>query len=266
VTIVAEVDHPESLLHRLSPCVLKAVAPTGALGLRVPAHPLVLDILRMLVGPVALTSANYQGHPDPVTAEQVIDGLGDRIELVLNDGQSRLGQPSTVVKVTDSKFEILRQGVVSEQTLRRLSSLIILLVCTGNTCRSPMAEVMCRTMIADRLNCRVDEVGEHGLLIMSAGLSAMMGARPSPEAVDVMAARGLELHDHESQPLTARHLDHDPLPSPGHRRPLARSLRAHRSLGTRWKRRLGSDRRADRILSKVRRANPNVSIPPRWGA
>jgi protein-tyrosine phosphatase len=208
VTIVAEANHPESLLHRLSPCVLKAVSPTGTLGLRVPANPLVLDILRMLVGPVALTSANVQGESDPVTAEQVIETLGDRVELVLNDGQSRLGQPSTVVKVGEQGLVVLRPGVVSEQTLRRLSSLMILLVCTGNTCRSPMAEVMCRKMIADRLGCQVDEVGEHGLMIISAGLSAMMGARPSPEAVDVMAKMGLQLGDHESQPLTTQLVRH----------------------------------------------------------
>ena len=67
--------------------------------------------------------------------------LGDEVQLVLNDGRSRLGQPSTVVKVGRKDFEILRPGVVSEQTLRRLSSLMILFVCTGNTCRSPMAEV-----------------------------------------------------------------------------------------------------------------------------
>jgi protein-tyrosine phosphatase len=210
VTIVAENDHPDSLVHQLSPCVRRAVVPDNTVGLRVPAHPMVLDILRMLVGPVVLTSANPQGQADPVTAEQVLEALGDQVELVLNDGQSRLGQPSTVVKVGPRKLEILRAGVVSEQTLRRLSSLMILLVCTGNTCRSPMAEVMCRQMIAERLGCPPSELAEHGVMVMSAGLSAMMGGRPSPEAVDVMAKRGLNLADHESQPLTThlvRHAD-----------------------------------------------------------
>ena len=82
--------------------------------------------------------------------------------------------------------------MVSEQTLKRLSSLMILLVCTGNTCRSPMAEVMCRKMIADRLGCPPAELGDHGVMVMSAGISAMMGGRPSPEAVNVMAKMGLQ--------------------------------------------------------------------------
>ena len=121
------------------------------------------------------------------------DHTPDGAHLVLNDGRSRLGQPSTVVKVGPQGLEILRQGVVSEQTLRRLSCLMVLLVCTGNTCRSPMAEVMCRKMIADRLGCSPAELGDRGVIVTSAGISAMMGARPSAEAVSVMAKAGLPM-------------------------------------------------------------------------
>ncbi len=80
---------------------------------------------------------------------------------------------------------------------------MVLLVCTGNTCRSPMAEVLCRKMLADRLGCSPAELGDGGFLVQSAGISAMMGSRPSPEAVDVLGRMGLNLADHESQPLTA---------------------------------------------------------------
>ncbi len=208
VTIVSDDCHPESLVRRLPLSVQKAVCPHGTIGLRVPAHPMVLDILRMLVGPVVLTSANPQGDADPVTAEEVIAALGERVQLVLNDGRSRLGQPSTVVKVGRAGLEILRPGVASEQTLRRLSSLMILLVCTGNTCRSPMAEVMCRKMIADRLGCAPAELNDRGVMVMSAGISAMMGSRPTPEAVSVMQKMGLQLVDHESQPLTVQLVRH----------------------------------------------------------
>ena len=143
VTIVAEDCHPDSLFFQLPPAVQRAVAPQGTIGFRVPAHPMVLEVLKLLVGPIVLTSANPQGAADPVTAEEVVAALDDQVQLVLNDGRSRLAQPSTVVKVGAKDFQVLRPGVVSEPTLRRLSSLIILIVCTGNTCRSPMAEAMC---------------------------------------------------------------------------------------------------------------------------
>jgi protein-tyrosine phosphatase len=210
VTIVVENQPPESLVHQLPPGVRKAVAPLGTIGLRVPHHQVVLDIMRMMVGPLVLTSANVSGGAESLTAEEVLKSLGDKVQLVLNDGRSRLGQASTVVKVGPKGLQVLRPGVVSEQTLKRLSSMLVLLVCTGNTCRSPMAEVLCRKMLAEKKGCSPAELSENGIVVQSAGISAMMGSRPSPEAVDVLGRMGLNLADHESQPLTAglvRHAD-----------------------------------------------------------
>jgi tRNA threonylcarbamoyl adenosine modification protein (Sua5/YciO/YrdC/YwlC family) len=208
VTLVVEDHHPESLLHRLPKSVQQAVSPNHSVGLRVPAHPTVLDILRMLAGPIALSSANRSGQPDALTAEDVLQVLGDNVHLVLNDGRSRLGQPSTVVEVRDHGLEILRQGVVSSQTLKRLSSFMILLVCTGNTCRSPMAEAICRQVLAEKLQCPLGDLADHGVLVMSAGTSASMGNRASPEAVVVLGKCGLNLADHESQPVNAQLVRH----------------------------------------------------------
>jgi protein-tyrosine phosphatase len=92
--------------------------------------------------------------------------------------------------------------VVAESTLRRLSSFLVLLVCTGNTCRSPMAEAIARSLIAEKLQCTPEQLEDRGVLVMSAGIAAMPGSRPSPEAVEVMHKAGLSLDAHESQPLT----------------------------------------------------------------
>jgi protein-tyrosine phosphatase len=113
-----------------------------------------------------------------------------------------------VVEVNDDGIEILRQGVVSAQTLKRLSSFMLLLVCTGNTCRSPMAEVICRKLFAEKLKCTVDELSDRGILVMSAGTSAMMGSRATPEAVEVLRNWGLNLTEHESQPVTSQLVRH----------------------------------------------------------
>lgn len=210
LTLVVDNDHHDSLLSRLPPISRQAIIPNGAVGLRVPAHPLVLDALRMLAGPVALTSANRSGQPDPVNAQQVIEALGDDVQLVFDDGASRFGQPSSVVRVRDGSLQMLREGVVSQATLRRLSSFVLVFVCTGNTCRSPMAEALARRLIAQRLKCRVEELEEHGVIVASAGLAAAMGGRASPQAVEVMRGHGLDLNQHESQPLNeqlVRHAD-----------------------------------------------------------
>jgi protein-tyrosine phosphatase len=73
-----------------------------------------------------------------------------------------------------------------------------------------MAETMARKLIADKLGCGIAELQDRGVIVASAGLSAMMGGFPSPEAVEVMSEMGLDLRDHESQPITeqlVRHAD-----------------------------------------------------------
>ncbi len=64
VTLVMEDSHPESLVKQFSPSVRQAVCPAGAIGLRVPAHPIIHDVLRMMAGPIALTSANRRSAPE----------------------------------------------------------------------------------------------------------------------------------------------------------------------------------------------------------
>ncbi|MFV2067759.1 MAG: L-threonylcarbamoyladenylate synthase [Pirellulales bacterium] len=208
VTLVVDAEHPESLVRRLPESVQRHVVPSGTVGLRVPAHATIHDVMRMLTGPLALTSANRSGEGDATTAQQVVDQLGEAVSLVLDDGPSRYGQPSSVVRVDEKKFEILREGVVPRATLQRMSSFMLLLVCTGNTCRSPMAEVLAQKLIADRLGCSISELDQHGVVVMSAGLAAMAGGRPSPDAVHVMRDAGLRLEDHESQPLTDQLIRH----------------------------------------------------------
>ncbi len=210
VTIVVDDAHPEGLTRQLPSAVQKLVAPHGTLGLRVPGHHVILDVMRMIAGPLALSSANRTGQRDARTAQEVIDALGDHVDLVLDDGPARFGEPSAVVRVSGNRYEILRPGVVPEQTLKRLSSLLVLFVCTGNTCRSPMAEMLCRKLLAERVGCRPDELEDRGALVMSAGIAAMVGGHASPEAVEVMRAMGLDLQFHETQPVSeplVRHAD-----------------------------------------------------------
>ena len=220
VTLVVDARHPDSLLIQLPSSVREAVLPDGTLGLRVPAHETLLDVLQLLAGPLVLSSANRQGEPEAKTGEEVVAALGDSLDLVINAGRCRYGQSSSVVRVENNNLTVLREGVVPEPTLRRLASALILFVCTGNTCRSPMAEVIARKLIAEKVGCKVEELEDHGVLVASAGIAAMEGGRPSAEAVEVAAAKGLDLQDHASQPLTeqlVRHADYVFTMTRGHR-------------------------------------------------
>jgi protein-tyrosine phosphatase len=201
VTLVAGAGVEQGLASRLPDAVRQRVCPTGTLGLRVPAHEAIHEVLRLLPGPLVLTSANASGAPEATTAEQVLQTVGDRLALVVNDGPSHYGIASTVVQVNGAGWEVLREGVVTAADLVRLSACMILFVCTGNTCRSPLAEALCKKLLAERLKCLPEELPRRGFIVLSAGLAAMTAGEAAPEAVEVARALGADLSGHSSRPL-----------------------------------------------------------------
>ena len=201
VAIIVPDDHPESLVRQLPPVAREAVTADGRLRLRIPGHPILAECMRMLAGPVILAEPMLAGR-QPVTAAE-LEGLSDAsMAMILDDGRARYAQPATTIELVAGGFQVVRPGIVSEETLRRLASLMVLFVCTGNTCRSPMAEAMFRRLVAERLGCGVDEIERHGVVAASAGLAAWAGGPASGHAVETVAALGGDLAGHESQPLT----------------------------------------------------------------
>jgi protein-tyrosine phosphatase len=204
VTLELEDAQPESVVQRLPESVRAHVAPEGSIRLRVPAHDHIGAVLRLLAGPLVMMGARRFGEADAVTAQDVVERFGEQVDIVLDDGRCKFAQRSSLVRVNADRFEVLRPGVISETNLKRLASWIAVLVCTGNTCRSPMAEAMLRDKLAKRIGCRSDELEDKGVIVMSAGLAATPGGRSAAEAVSVMRERGLDLTMHESQPLSDR--------------------------------------------------------------
>src|ERR1700712_3415927 len=91
----------------------------GTVMLRMPLHPVALDLLRS-VGPMAVSSANRSGHPPAVTAADAQQQLGDLVSVYLDGGTAPLGVASTVVDVTGPVPVLLRQGAVSLDALREV--------------------------------------------------------------------------------------------------------------------------------------------------
>ncbi|RMG36310.1 MAG: low molecular weight protein arginine phosphatase [Planctomycetota bacterium] len=118
-------------------------------------------------------------------------------------GPCRFAGDPTVVQLDSRGWRILREGIVSRTQLQRASGLFVVFVCTGNTCRSPMAEAFLKRDLSRRLGCDPDKLPDHGFTVASAGLAAYQGAPASPEAVSLAAEYGCDLSAHTSQPLTA---------------------------------------------------------------
>ena len=195
--------HPESVLTQLPPETRSLVAPEGVVGLRVPFHDVILSVLRFSIGPLVVVPI-ARGDQMAVSGEEVVQQVGERVDVVLDAGRTKYAQPATMIQLGADRWSMVELGVIGDLALQRLASMMILLVCTGNTCRSPMAELLMRRHLAKRLGCSTDQLDQHGVVVASAGLAAAPGGRPSGEAVEAMARQGLDLTEHLSQPVSER--------------------------------------------------------------
>jgi L-threonylcarbamoyladenylate synthase len=174
----------------------------GSIGIRCPDHPAASLLLRLAGGPVVAPSANTPGQEPATNAAQVLSGLSENIDVLLDGGSCRYGRNSTVARIGRRGAEVLREGVYSQAQLQEMSQVTFLFVCTGNTCRSPMAEGLFRKHLAEKLGCAVDELEEMGYKVISAGTMHMAGAPASSEAVIACGRKGVDIGNHASRYLT----------------------------------------------------------------
>jgi len=112
---------PLTLVLPRGPRALDAV--TGGqdtVALRVPSHPLALEVLRAFGGGVAAPSANRFGGVSPTTAEHVRRDLGEEVALVLDGGPCTVGVESTIVDVSGEAPALLRPGGVSREAVEKV--------------------------------------------------------------------------------------------------------------------------------------------------
>ncbi len=204
LTLIFHVADPleARIVREHGPAVASALYYEGDIGLRCPDDRVAADFLTESRLPVVAASANPAGGRAAVDVHEALEALGDEVDLALDGGRSRYARASTIVRVRRDGYELVREGVIDARTLRRLAQVSFLLVCAGNTCRSPMAEGILRRLLAERLGCDEDALGDRGYHVESAGVSAMEGIPASPEAVRVLAGRGVDLSRHRSRALT----------------------------------------------------------------
>jgi L-threonylcarbamoyladenylate synthase len=90
----------------------------NTVAVRLPDHPVCLDLVVQVGRPLAVTSANLSGYPNPTIAQEVVEQLGVRLPLILDGGPVPTTQASTIIDLSLSPPRLLRQGPISLATLR----------------------------------------------------------------------------------------------------------------------------------------------------
>lgn len=106
------------LLPKAAAIADEVTAGLATVGLRMPNHPLALDLLRAFDGPVAAPSANRSTRVSPTTADHVRQELGDAVDLVLDGGPCIVGIESTVLDLSGDVPRILRPGAVNRAMIQ----------------------------------------------------------------------------------------------------------------------------------------------------
>ncbi len=207
VTLVFPVTDPSrtDAYQKLSKLGIESVYVDRSVGIRCPDHPVAASLLSVMgeAGiPIIASSANASGCAPPNEAGAVREQLADKVDLILDGGPTRYKKGSTIVALDEYGFRVVREGVLDERMIRKLATVTVLFVCTGNTCRSPMAEGIFKRLAAEKLGCDKTDLPDRGIVVQSTGTLGLTGGRASREAVEVCRRRGIDILDHTSRALT----------------------------------------------------------------
>ena len=199
---LSRVAHKLARLYWPGPLTMIVPTPDGkTIGLRLPDHPVARALLARCGFPLSTPSANRTGTAEPLTGRQVHQAFDGQIAAILDGGPAAQGRPSAVVRVENENITVQRQGVIPENELVEVASPTVLYVCTGNTCRSPMAQGFCQ------LWAQPQPPGTLPWHVLSAGTSANDGERADALAAEAMREKHVDISRHRTRSLNLTLLD-----------------------------------------------------------
>lgn len=162
------------------------------IGVRMPDHPVALRLVQDSQCTIAAPSANVEGSEPPSTCQEALKDLDGLVDIAIDGGVARIGKGSSVVDMTGESPVVLREGEVTKADIDRITGKkTILFVCTGNSCRSVMAEYLLKSKVRSR-----DDVE-----VVSAGTGVFLQSTASAETIAVLQEEGVDATVHFAQPI-----------------------------------------------------------------
>src|SRR3989338_1582432 len=170
------------------------------IGIRYPKNIIACELVNLSGELVVATSANRTGKKSPKTVAEVLEHFPNEIDVVVDGGNCEFGQDSTIVDTAQTPPVIVREGVWADRVKETIGKIKdgkytrkrILIVCTGNTCRSPMAEGWLRAEI--RHHKLADQIK-----VASCGIYARDGHGASMEAVLCLKNDEIDFEDFKTR-------------------------------------------------------------------
>ncbi|KRR09503.1 L-threonylcarbamoyladenylate synthase [Bradyrhizobium valentinum] len=167
------------VLPKTPDCAVADLATAGleTVAIRIPAHRIARDILRVFGGPVVAPSANISGHVSPTTAAHVQSDLAGRIDLIIDGGAVEVGVESTIVGCFDEPI-LLRPGGLPRAEIERVlgRALVQPPADTESDSGQPLAPGMLASHYAPRARVRLNaQLLEPGEALLAFGLGAISG-------------------------------------------------------------------------------------------